>query len=104
MFAFWEPLQGDSRELRQVSRRIQALTTRGCTRERELLHAAKVTQTTSSVVINDLEVNICHLKRHIAEMTRQAMMIVRHSQVLDRAYKHIISLGGIVEKSCSAPR
>ena len=92
-FTPWEPPEGDLRELRQVTRRIQALTT-DCTRERERLHAAKVTQTTSSVVVNDLEVNIRHLKRRIDEMTRQAMKIVRRSSLLNRAYEHVTSVGG----------
>ena len=98
-FTPWQPPENDLRELRQVARRIQALTTTDCTRERERLHAAKATQTSSAVVVNDLEVNTRHLKRRIDEMTRQAMKIVRRSSVLSRAYEHVTSVGGIAEKS-----
>lgn len=97
-FTPWKPPKGDVRELRQVARRIQALTV-DRTREKERLHAAQSTQTTSAVVTNDIEVNIRHLKRRIKELTRQAMKIIHRSAMLQRAYQHVTSVRGIATKS-----
>lgn len=97
-FTPWEPPEGVLRELRQVARRIQALTVER-TREKERLHAARSTLAMSAVVTNDIEVNIRHLTRRIEELTRQAMKIVGRSAVLERAFDHVTSVRGIAEAS-----
>lgn len=63
------------RELRAITRRIQALTVERA-REKNRLHAHQASQMTSAIVTNDIEVNLRHLTRRIAELVRQAMKLL----------------------------
>lgn len=100
-FVAWHPPEESVLELRQIARRIQALTVER-TRERGRLHAAQASRTTSPIVVNDIEVNLRHLERRIDELVRQALKVVRRSGPLEAAYGHLTSVGGIAAKSAIA--
>jgi len=80
------------------ARRIQALTVER-TREKNRLHTAQQSRTSSAVVVNDIEVNVRHLDRRIAELTRQAMKVTATPERLKAALDHLTSIRGIAEKS-----
>ncbi|MCS4134321.1 IS110 family transposase [Salinibacter ruber] len=92
-FSPWEPSPEATRELRAIARRIQALTVER-TREKNRLQSLTDRSLTdsrsaSSVVENDIEVNIRHLERRINELLRQAMACVNSSKSLTKAYGHL---------------
>ena len=97
-FVAWEPPEVDAVELRQCARRIADLTVERA-RERNRLHAAQASRTTSAVVTNDIEVNLRHLDRRIDEMVRQALKLIAESTRLASAYEHLTSVKGIAAKS-----
>ena len=97
-FTPWQPPNEDAVELRWLSRRVADLTVER-TREKNRLHAASASRTSSPIVINDIEVNLRHLERRIAEMVRQAMKLVRASAAIAPAFEHMTSVRGIAAKS-----
>lgn len=97
-FTPWQPPEADFEVLRQIARRIQALTVE-CAREKNRLHAAEASERTAEVVANDIEVNIRHLERRIGELVRQAMKVVEATAELARAYELITSVRGVGQKS-----
>lgn len=99
-FEAWEPPDEAYRELRAITRRIQALTVERA-REKNRLHAVAASQTASRVVINDIEVNIRHLTRRIDELLRQARKVVCASDPLQEAFDHLRSIPGVACKSAT---
>lgn len=97
-FAAWKPPEGDAVELRQLARRIADLAVERA-REKNRLHAAQASRTTSAAVVNDIGVNLRHLQRRIDEMVRQALKVVAGSARLSKAYGHLTSVRGIAAKS-----
>ena len=97
-FVVWQPPEEAAIELRQLARRIADLTVERA-REKNRLHAAKVSRTSSAVVVNDIEVNLRHLNRRIDELVRQALKVVRRSTRLTSACRHLTSVRGIAAKS-----
>lgn len=97
-FKVWQPPAEAHRELRAITRRIQALTVER-SREKNRLHAVEASTTASRVVTNDIEVNMRHLTRRIAELLRQACKIVKETGDLGDAYDHLISIPGVAQKS-----
>lgn len=99
-FEGWEPPEEAHRELRAITRRIQALTVERA-REKNRLHATKASQTASRVVLNDIEVNMRHLTRRIDELLRQAAKGIDASEELQAAFEHLISIPGVGTKSAT---
>lgn len=97
-FQPWEPPKEEVLELRAIARRIQALTLQR-TQEMGRLHATTISTTAPAVVANDIKVNLRHLDRRIQEMTRQAMKVVRQHVHLKQSLDHLLSIGGVAEKS-----
>lgn len=97
-FSVWEPPEEAISELQAIARRIQALTVEQ-TRERCRLRSVTDSASASAVVVNDIEVNLRHLARRIAELVRQAMKLVEESEHLRAAYGHLTSVRGIAQKS-----
>lgn len=97
-FEPWEPPEEPARELRAITRRIQALTVERA-REKNRLHAHQTSRTASAVVTNDIDVNLRHLTRRIDELTRQAMKVLRESDDLQSAFGRLVSTPGIARKS-----
>lgn len=98
IFHEWQPPAPELLQLRGIARRIDALTDQH-QREQLRLHAAKASQTTPAVVLNDIEVNLRHLRRRIDEMLRQALGVVQSHAALHEAYTLLTSVRGIAEKS-----
>jgi transposase len=86
------------RELRAITRRIQALTVERA-REKKRLHAHQASRMASAVVTNDIEVNLRHLTRRIDELTRQTTKVLRQCDDLQSAYGRLVSIPGIGRKS-----
>lgn len=99
-FEAWQPPDEAHRELRAITRRIQALTVERA-REKNRLHAVASSQTASRVVINDIEVNLRHLTRRIDELLRQAEKVLSASQPLGEAFEHLLSIPGVARKSAT---
>ena len=97
-FNAWEPPEEANRELRAITRRIQALTKQRAA-EKNRLHAVEASRSASAVVANDIEVNMRHLTRRIDELLRQAVNIVREAAELQEAYSHLVSIPGVGRKS-----
>jgi transposase len=97
-FVRWQPPATEYTALRQIARRIQALIVEQ-TREQSRLRAARSSQHTAAVVINDIEVNLRHLQRRIDEMVRQAQKLIAATAELARAYDLLVSVRGIATKS-----
>lgn len=97
-FVPWTPPATEIRELRAITRRVAALTTER-TRELNRAHAARASADTSTVVINDIEVNVRHLQRRIAELERHALELVAQHPHLQRACQHITSVRGFAAHS-----
>lgn len=97
-FRAWSPPSGAVVALRSIARRIADLAVETA-RERNRLHAAGASQATSSVVVNDIKVNLRHLERRTDEMVRQAVKLVESHARLRRAFGHLTSVRGIAAKS-----
>lgn len=97
-FLHWHSPEPEVLELRQIARRIQALIVEG-TREKNRLRVAHTTTTTSPLVLNDIEVNLRHLERRIAELEKQAMRLIATNQPMHQAYTHLTSVRGISHRS-----
>lgn len=97
-FQEWQPPSHELLQLRGIARRIDALTDQH-QRETLRLQSAEVSQTTSTVVVNDIEVNLRHLNRRIDEMLRQALHLIEQHAPLSEALTLLTSVRGIAEKS-----
>lgn len=97
-FRPWQPPEEAVAELQAIARRIQALTVEKA-REKNRLKSVTQSRSASAVVVNDIEVNLRHLARRIAELVRQAMKCIEACEDLGRAYGHLTSVRGIAQKS-----
>lgn len=97
-FLAWEPPAAEVLELRGIARRIAALVVER-TRERNRLHAVRASAERQAVVINDIEVNLRHLKRRIELLTAQAVTHIGASAELRRAFDRLTSVRGIATHS-----
>ena len=85
-FQPWQPPDEEVFELRSLTRRMQVLTQE---RTRELCrrHAAEKSSRGSTYVLNDIDVNVRHLERHIRRIEEEARKLVRQHAELARAMK-----------------
>lgn len=97
-FVAWQPPAAHVLELRGIARRIAALVVER-TRERNRLQALGATAEASTVVCNDIEVNIRHLDRRIALLTEQAVALIAAHADLHEAFDRLISVPGIAAHS-----
>lgn len=97
-FQAWQPPEAEALELRQVARRIADLTTERA-REKNRLHAAQASRTASSIVVNDIEVNLRHLTRRIDTLVALFEKLIAQSAALAAAFGHVTSVRGIASKS-----
>lgn len=97
-FIAWQAPEPEVLELQQIARRIQALIVER-TREKNRLRVALATVTTSSVVINDIEVNLRHLERRIEELEKKARHRIKKHTASERSYQHLVSVRGISQRS-----
>ena len=97
-FVPWQPPVGEVLELQQIARRIQALVVER-TRETNRLHVAQSTYTSCAVVINDIEVNIRHLERRIAELEKHALRLIASAPAIATPFARLTSVRGIANRS-----
>lgn len=97
-FILWVAPSKPVRELRALARRIATLTVEK-TAEQNRAHAAAASADTSAVVVNDIAVNVRHLQRRIAELERQALVLIGNAPELQQAFRHLTSTTGIAATS-----
>ncbi len=97
-FLPWQPPTPEVLEIQQIARRIEALIVER-TREKNRLRVAHATLTTSALVINDIEVNLRHLGRRIAELEKQALKRVTALDAIKQVHQHLTSVPGISHRS-----
>ena len=98
-FEQWQPPAEEVFELRTLARRLQVLIDEGV-REKNRLHAAEESaHGSSSYVINDIEVNLRHLKRRAKRLEKQAVRLVRKHTRLQESFAHLKSVRGIGDRS-----
>jgi len=97
-FTPWQPPVRAVLDLRLVARRIAALT-KIVVQEKNRLHAATATDTSSRFIRNDIEVNIRHHKRRIAGLRREARHIVETDAGLRQRYRQLLSVSGVGKAS-----
>ena len=99
-FVPWQPPPPESLELRLIARRIKALT-KMLSQERNRLHAATQSAEGSQLVCRDIEVNIRHFERRIAQLSEQAVAVIRQHHYLREAFDHLLSVRGIATASAT---
>jgi transposase len=90
----WQPPDGSLLQLRDLSRRIKALT-RQATQEKNRLEAASCCQGLSPAVRKDIESHLSYLERSIDKLLRQAFKLIDQQPALDKARQHLISIKGV---------
>ena len=99
-FKPWTPPDPETLNLRAISRRIESMT-KTATQEKNRLHAAGAFDEMSTVVRNDIEVNIRHLEKRIARLRDQALGMINSHPELARHFRHIVSIKGIADAAGS---
>jgi transposase len=95
-FKAWAPPDPEFLDLRAISRRIEAMT-KNATQEKNRLHAANAFDEISTVVRNDIEVNIRHLEKRIDRLRGQALALIADHRELASHFRHITSIKGIAD-------
>lgn len=90
----WLPPDGSLLQLRDLSRRIKALT-RQSTQEKNRLEATSCCQGLSPAVRKDIESHLRYLERSIDKLLRQAFKLIDQQPALDKARQHLISIKGV---------
>lgn len=93
-FRSWLPPDGSLLQLRDLSRRIKALT-RQATQEKNRLEAASCCQGLSPAVRKDIESHLKYLERSIDKLLRQAFKLIDQQPALSKARQHLISIKGV---------
>jgi transposase len=97
-FVAWVPPAAHVLEVRGIARRIAALVVER-TRERNRLHALDATAEASSVVRNDIDVNVRHLERRIELLSAQAVALIGEHAEVQSAFELLVSIPGIAAHS-----
>jgi transposase len=85
-------------QLRGICRRIRALTC-SSTAEKNRLHAARASQITPAVILEDLEEQILQLRQSIRKLTREALRIIASQPELKRDLTLLQTAKGIAQSS-----
>lgn len=97
-FQSWQPPAPEELELRALARRCHALTKLRA-QEKNRLHAAESCEALPPSIRNDIEVNIRHLDRRIAQLEKLAMELASTVPPLRQAIDHLTSVKGIAQTS-----
>lgn len=93
-FQPWTPPSTETRQLREIARRIAALSKEGAA-EKNRLHALEACADHSRVVASDLRVNLQHLRRRIAQMLKEARRLIDADAMLACRHTQLRTLKGI---------
>lgn len=97
-FEPWKVPSNGTLQLRSVCRRIRALT-RSSTAEKNRLHAARASQSTPTVVLEDLEAQILQLRQSIRRLTKEALRIIAADLRLQKNFELLLTASGIAKTS-----
>lgn len=93
-FVAWQPPTAAVLELRDLARRLAALTSER-TRELNRLHALQVSRAGTRVVTHDIAVNLRHLERRLKQLTATAVALIARAPEVQHAFERITSIRGI---------
>lgn len=97
-FEPWKAPSTSALQLRSLCRRIRALTC-SSTAEKNRLHAARASQTTPTLILEDLEEQILRLRQSIRRLTKEAMRIIAAEPRLQKNFELLLTANGIGRKS-----
>jgi len=97
-FRPWQPPAQSLLQLRDLSRRIKALT-KQVTQEKNRLEAASCCQGFSSAVRKDIEAHLRYLERSIDKLLRQALKLIDQEPALSQTCQRLISIKGVGQLS-----
>ena len=97
-FTRWQRPEQTALELRGISRRIRTLTD-ASTMEKNRLHAAKASRTTSAIVRRDIQETITRLQRSLTRLTKEALKIIASTPQLQKNFDLLLTAKGIGRNS-----
>ncbi|MCA9233352.1 MAG: IS110 family transposase [Planctomycetales bacterium] len=97
-FVPWHPPRAEVLELQLLCRRILQLTTEE-RRERSRCHAALRMGDQGQFLVNDLEVNIRHIRRRITIVEQRIEQLIEATGELEERYRQLTSITGIAHKT-----
>ena len=100
-FAPWEPPRRAIRDVRALSRRIQALTVHRA-QEKNRIHADDAVDETSPAIRESIERHIDAIHQEIRTLTETALEIIRADSELRPKLDHLVSVKGIADASALA--
>lgn len=97
-FLPWQPPPPSLLQLRDLSRRLKALSKQGA-QEKNRLEAASACQGLSPAVRKDIEAHLRYLKRSADKLLRQALKLISQQPALQHTCQRLISIKGVAELS-----
>lgn len=97
-FVAWQPPSEEVLQLQAITRRIAQLKV-AITREANRLHAVGYRASTTDLIDRDIQVHIRHMKRRIAHLEEEALVLVLSVPELSAPFQRLLSIPGIAETS-----
>lgn|SRR5262249_42014607 len=97
-FRRWQPPTIAGRQLCALARAIDQLT-RMNTMQKNRLHAARATQITPRIVIQELERSLAQQQRSIQRLTYEALQVIAADPQLQHRFQLLLSFPGIAQTS-----
>lgn len=92
-FVAWTPPSVEARELRDIARRIDALSREGAA-EKNRLHALEASSNHSRLVAKDIRASIKAIQRRIARLLVEARRVIEGSAELEAPYRRLRTFKG----------
>ena len=97
-FEPWQPPPDEVLQLQSLSRRIEQLKVM-LNQELNRRHAYQFRAAVSKGVLQDIEVNIRHLRRRVARLEAQGLALIAATTDLQNAFQRLVSIKGIAATS-----
>lgn len=97
-FVAWEKPRDELLSLKAIARRLSALTSQR-TKAKNQLHAAKASQRTPAIVIEDLDLSISQLETQIGRLHQAALDLIAEDEELSEVLALLTSIKGVAEVS-----
>lgn len=97
-FVAWEKPRDELLSLRVIARRLSALTSQR-TQAKNQRHAAKASQRTPAIVIEDIELSIRQLETQIRRLHQAALNLMADDEQLSQTLALLTSIKGVAETS-----